>query len=310
METNELLEISTNTFLGLKRIQEAIPTLEKQAEKVRKNLSKSEDGVTEINESISKAKALDEEIDKKIKSLAADTEKAIKAIKSSSGELLEIISQRKKEEEASAGSVELMRLIEENKETIGALVKKVETLSKSLEKQQKTIQEQKKKIDEQGKTIEELKKSKGAAPVVTRKKITYGSARSSFPNGSLYFTMANAQSVTKTKPYGIAIEGKVIREEHWTDLLLSVIPYCFKTYGGDADDLCNMEYGFISDYSGEWIPYFESGFSKDKSYKYIVGSKVSAYYAGADSTVAVLKCMICEYCHVDPANVEIFYHTR
>lgn len=280
MEVNELLELSTNTFLGLKKIQSEIVTLKEQVADSQKNLSvaeknlaTSEKNISKVDATIEKAQKLSKELDKKIKVI----------------------------ENASPVA---QAMIESLQESILELRNRMDEIEDRVDKSEK-------ELGKIGKTVSSIGQASGNDKAA-KQKTTAKAVASQFPASAMHFTMANTRSVSYTKPYGIVVDGDVLMMGHWTNMLDEAIPYCMKKYGGNVKDLCDVGYGIeISDEDGNYIiPFFISGKTDDSSYRYIAQSRLSVYSGGADRTVEVLKNLICDYLEVDERNVEIFYHKK
>lgn len=144
---------------------------------------------------------------------------------------------------------------------------------------------------------------------------TYATAKSSFPSDAKHFTFDDIKHVTRKKPYGIVIEGNIIKVQYWTNMLDSVIPYVFDKYDGDVNELCESNYGAYlpqNDGSEKFVPYFVKGsqYTDKNNLTYRPISKVglSVRYSGAEETVEVLRLLLCDYFGIDERAVELFYH--
>ena len=139
---------------------------------------------------------------------------------------------------------------------------------------------------------------------------TYSTVKNSFPSDAKHFTFDNIKRVTRKKPYGIAIEGNIIKVNYWTNMLDSTIPYVLDKYNGDVDELCEANYGTSRpqfDGTEKFIPYFVKE-TKYGDYRPIKGTDLSVLYSGAEETVKVLHQLICVHFGIDEKDVELFYH--
>lgn len=141
-------------------------------------------------------------------------------------------------------------------------------------------------------------------------------AKDLFPVDAMKFTFSDIKSVRYTKPYGIAIAGKTINAEHWTNLLEDVITYSFENYGIKKDLLCTADLGIHfpkTEYSeAHTVPYFAKRAPSNTNYKYrrMQDLGISVISEGADITVDVLKALLCDYLKITPSNIELFYHKK
>ncbi len=293
----DLLEISTNTFIGLNKIREEdVPYLTKQIEKSKQHLQKSQDNIEAINESLKEARELDKKLDDKIKRIDADTRKVLSIISEAHEKLIKTI---KEAEKTVKGFEQLEKIID-----------KIDEIETRLDEQQEAIEEIEDDIETQNDEIKKVKERPIVTPtevkVVTTPKnqsVVY-----QFPD-SLHFNMGSVKTVKKTRPDGIVIEGTVLKMKAWTEMLENVIAYCNKNYDIDFKDLCNMKYGDTV-YEDYFITYFIYGRTNDTKYRYIKGCNISAYYSGSDYVVDVLRCLLCDYLEIDEKDVEIYYHIK
>ena len=139
---------------------------------------------------------------------------------------------------------------------------------------------------------------------------TYSTAKNRFPSDAKHFTFDNIKRVTRKKPYGIAIEGNIIKVNYWTNMLDSTIPYVINKYHGDVDELCEANYGTSRpqfDGTEVFFPYFVKGI-KNGDYRHINGTDLSVLYSGAEETVRVLHQLLCVHFGINEKDVELFYH--
>jgi len=158
-----------------------------------------------------------------------------------------------------------------------------------------------------------------AKPAHTNKpsRSTYSTAKGSFPNDAKHFTFDDIKRVTGKKPYGIVIEGNIIKVQYWTNMLDSVIPYVFEKYEGDVDKLCDMNYGIsLPDENDKekFIPYFIKGVQytdkNNQSYRPLNKIGMSVRYCGAEETIEELRLLLCDYFGIDEKHIELFYHDK
>ena len=145
----------------------------------------------------------------------------------------------------------------------------------------------------------------------------YPSAKSEFASDAMRFTFDKQKTVRYKKPYGIVIEGEILKANDWSKLLEQVIYFSFDNYGADKYELVSGEYGIHLqrteiDEDGDEItyekiiPYFVEGnvYKEDGyQYRYLKMLDISALYNGADAVVNVIKSLLCEYLKIFPQNI-------
>ena len=148
MEINELLEISTDTFLGLKELNRIVPEIKEKAIGVQENLRKSENDIVRIEKAVEEARRLDESIDVKMKHIENMTSEAVRKVENLTNELTQMM--KKLEKKNASVNIpkdllerldELENRMEEHQESIDELGESVSDLDERLE----TVEEQ---IDE------------------------------------------------------------------------------------------------------------------------------------------------------------------
>lgn len=302
--------------------------------------------MTELNEIINKYSTL--------LGVMEQLEKEAPIIEDTYKELKEIISKQKLVEDNALN--EIMKQTEQSKEQANNIEGLIDKLSKQYKKFEISVKNTKKQQEEFLEVAEEkiqklqslfdenimyndikklfdrvselenkvfvLEKQKNAPRKEEKKDKTEDlnvglSVRNIFPKDAKCFSFDKIEKVTGKKPYGIVIDGNIVKVQYWTSMLDEVLPYVLEQYEGNVDKLCDSNYGtFLPQKDGKnekFVPYFIKGIFKEynnQTYRPIYGYDMSVWYCGAVGTIEELRVLLCEHFGIKGKNIMLYYHDK
>lgn len=122
------------------------------------------------------------------------------------------------------------------------------------------------------------------------------------PSNVASFALNNVCVMTGRKPWGIDINGTVLRAAHWTKLVEAAAEHIMEKYGTKA----SIKKLGDSSYGNGYAYYFHNGRFASEKYVYFSDKDISIMQGGSKDSVDVIVDM-CKHFNIGLGNVKIYY---
>ena len=124
----------------------------------------------------------------------------------------------------------------------------------------------------------------------------------SIPSNVASFALSNICSMTGRKPWGIDIEGTVLKAVHWTKLVETAAEHIMRKYGTKE----TIKKLGDSSYGNGYAYYFHNGRFGGQKYVYYPNEDISIMQGGSNDAVDVIVDL-CKHFKIKLSDVRIYY---